>query len=130
MKVSNEAHKIACKILEAFDPDRLRDKQLNTIVKKASDIDGKLKEMEDAPLLSESLQAKYKKWDMMEQQISLEEQKEEVNQTDFNKEAQVKEMMGCARDHSKEIDIYNKTYDEKLFRITSLKDQANKHFKE
>ena len=66
----------------------------------------------------------------MEQQISLEEQKEEVSQADFDKEAKVKEMMGCSRDHSKEIDIYNKSYKEKLQRITSLKDQGNQHFKD
>ena len=54
---------------------------------------------------------------MMDQQMKLEEERETAAQTDFSKEAQVKEMFGCSRDHSKEIDIYNKTYSEKLSRI-------------
>jgi len=34
----------------------------------------------------------------------------------------LKEMMGCSKDHAKEIDIYNKTYDEKMTRARLLKD--------
>lgn len=39
-------------------------------------------------------------------------------------------MMGCSRDHSKELDIFNKPYAEKIERIKSMKDQGNKFFKD
>jgi hypothetical protein len=29
-------------------------------------------------------------------------------------------MAGCSRDHSKEIDLFNKTYDEKLERVAKM----------
>ena len=38
--------------------------------------------------------------------------------------------MGCSRNHSKEIDIYNKSYSEKIARIISLKDEGNGSYKE
>ena len=34
-------------------------------------------------------------------------------------------MMGCSRDHAAEIDIYNKTYKEKIERIKLMKEQGN-----
>jgi hypothetical protein len=37
----------------------------------------------------------------------------------------MKEMMGCSRNHSKEIDIYSKSYEEKMQRIVFLKDEGN-----
>ena len=76
-----------------------------------------MKVMEEAPVLGEGLSQKYKKWDIVDQQVKLEEEREEAAATDFSKEAQVKEMFGCARDHSKEIDIYNKSNPEKMQRI-------------
>lgn len=39
-------------------------------------------------------------------------------------------MMGCSRDHSKEIDIYNKSYNEKIERIRTMKGEGNKAFKQ
>lgn len=38
-------------------------------------------------------------------------------------------MMGCSRDHSKELDIYNKSYAEKMARARTLKDTGNVSFK-
>ena len=42
----------------------------------------------------------------------------------------LKEMMGCSRDHAKEIDIYYKTYAEKIERIKAMKEEGNKNYKE
>ncbi len=42
----------------------------------------------------------------------------------------MKEMMGCSRNHSKEIDIYSKSYSEKIQRIISMKDEGNQSFKD
>lgn len=92
------------------------------------DLKEKLKEVEEAPTVSESLATNYKKWDMMEQQAQLEEEREVVDNADYTKEAQVKEMFGCSRDHSKEIDIYNKSNQEKMARILHFKEEGNQHF--
>jgi len=35
-------------------------------------------------------------------------------------------MIGCSKDHGKEIDLYGKTYDEKVLRIKSLLNEASK----
>ena len=37
-------------------------------------------------------------------------------------------MFGCSKDHAKEIDIYNKSYKEKIDRIKFMKDEGNKAF--
>ena len=63
--------------------------------------------------------------------MEISEEKEEVMQKDFSAtEGPMKEMMGCSRNHSKEIDLYSKSYEEKLARIKSLKDEGNASFKE
>ena len=38
-------------------------------------------------------------------------------------------MIGCSRTHSKEIDIYNKPFPEKIARIKAMKEEGNKHYK-
>jgi len=35
-------------------------------------------------------------------------------------------MIGCSKDHGKEIDLYNKSYSEKIIRIQSLLKEAEK----
>ena len=35
-------------------------------------------------------------------------------------------MLGCSKDHGKEIDLYGKSYDEKVLRIKTLIDEAEK----
>jgi hypothetical protein len=72
--------------------------------------------MKEAPEIGD---IQYKKWDLIEKSVEIDEKKEEVEGTpgfgvDGN---QMKEMMGCSRDHSKEIDIYSKSYAEKIERI-------------
>ena len=37
----------------------------------------------------------------------------------------IHKQMGCARDHSAELDIYNKPYAEKINRIQLMKEQGN-----
>mgnify|MGYP001006260452 CR=1 FL=1 len=35
-------------------------------------------------------------------------------------------MLGCSKDHGKEIDLYNKSYYEKIQRVKTLLDEAEK----
>ena len=48
--------------------------------------------------------------------------------TDFNKtqEEYMHKMMGCSRDHAKEIDLYSKDYGSKIERIMKMIGEANK----
>ena len=53
-----------------------------------------------------------------------EEKIKEIEDKDFDKEAKDKfhKMMGCSKDHAAEIDIYNKTYPEKIERVKLMKE--------
>ena len=42
----------------------------------------------------------------------------------------IHKMMGCSRDHAAEIDIYNKSYKEKMQRIKLMKEQGNQAIQE
>ena len=65
-----------------------------------------------------SLGQKYEKWSLIDKQVEIEEEKEEASRDDYSKEAaSIKDLMGCGRDHSKEIDIYEKTFEEKVNRV-------------
>ena len=35
-------------------------------------------------------------------------------------------MLGCSKDHGKEIDLYNKSYQEKILRVKTLIEEAEK----
>jgi len=59
----------------------------------------------------------------------LEEKKAEAESADYSREAQVKDLFGCNRDHSKEIDIYNRSYEDKIDRVKQLKEEGNASFK-
>lgn len=37
-------------------------------------------------------------------------------------------MFGCSKDHAKEIDIYYKTYEEKIERVKQMKEAGNQAF--
>ena len=39
-------------------------------------------------------------------------------------------MIGCSKDHSKEIDLYDKTFGEKIERVKTMVDQAQKAYVE
>jgi len=88
-----------------------------------------LKDIKDTPDVGD---IHYKKWDLIEKSVEISEKKEEVQDNPgFGIDgAQMKEMMGCSRNHSKEIDIYNKSYGEKMQRIGYLKDEGNQGYKE
>lgn len=38
----------------------------------------------------------------------------------------MEKILGCAKNHSKEIDLYEKTYAEKIERVTTMMQQAQK----
>jgi FK506-binding protein 4/5 len=53
-----------------------------------------------------------------------------VEQRNFEKESRdnLHKMMGCSRDHAAELDIYNRSYPEKIKRIQMMKEEGNKAF--
>ena len=58
----------------------------------------------------------------------MEDKQEEVKQKSYESEQQeyLSKMVGCNKDHGKEIDLYSKSYAEKIDRIKSLMIEANK----
>ena len=36
----------------------------------------------------------------------------------------MEKLLGCSKDHSKEIDLYDKTYTEKIDRVKTMAEQA------
>jgi hypothetical protein len=107
----------------------LKSKELDKFTVQQAELDKKLKDMKEAPDIGD---IQYKKWDLIEKSVELTEKKEELQEKQvFGVDGtQMKEMMGCSRDHSKEIDIYNKSYKEKVERIVFLKDEGNQGYKE
>lgn len=98
MKVSIEAYNIAEKILNTFDPARLKAKEAIKLEARQKTIEEKLKDMErplpdpattDRPKNSNniSMGQNYEKWDLIDKQITLDEEKEALEQADFSKEA-------------------------------------------
>ena len=67
------------------------------------------------------------KWDKIENQFVKEEKIENLEKKDFGQEVSdnIHKMMGCSKDHAAEIDIYNKTFKEKIERIKMMKEQGN-----
>ena len=62
------------------------------------------------------------KWDKIVKTDELEDEAENVKGKAYDKERDeyLAKMIGCNKDHGKEIDLYGKTYDEKILRIKSL----------
>ena len=54
--------------------------------------------------------------------MELEEEIEEVKQTDFDKKRKeyMEKMIGCNKNHSKEIDLYEKPYEDKIDRVKAM----------
>lgn len=107
MKVSKEIYDLSEDILNEFDPDRMKQREIEKIK-------------------SENTSAS-SKWDQMEKEMDKEERLEQVQNTDFKGQANdlIHKQMGCARDHAVELDIYNKPYPEKIKRIGLMKEQGN-----
>ena len=95
MKVNAQLYKLSEEILNNFDPARLKYNEIKSV--------GEVKDTGN-------------KWTNIEKQMDKEEKIQEIKDKDFDKEAKEKyhKMMGCSKDHAAEIDIYSKTYAEKI----------------
>ena len=73
-----------------------------------------------------SIKAGAEKWDNVVKKLDLEERLEEIKQTDFEREREqyMEKLLGCNKDHSKEIDLYKKTYEDKIDRVKQMVLQA------
>ena len=107
MKVNKQIFDLSENILNTFDPQRMKQNEIANIKNQKP--------------------AAKNKWDQIESGIDQEEKLEAVNNKDFEKESAEKyhKMMGCSKDHAAEIDIYNKSYKEKMNRIKMMKEQGN-----
>lgn len=68
------------------------------------------------------------KWDRIVKTDELEDEADEVKRKQYDKERDdyLAKIIGCNKDHGKEIDLYGKTYDEKIARIKSLLVETDK----
>lgn len=83
-------------------------------------------------MLLDNLEDKYAKWDKIEQNITKREEfekKAEKDRQDLSKNF-MERMMGCDQNHSKEIDIYNRPFIEKMQIVKDFKEKGNDYFKE
>lgn len=73
-----------------------------------------------------SVKAQAAKWDKVVKKMDIEDEIAQVKEQDFEQQQQayMEKMMGCSKDHSKEIDLYDKPYCEKIERIVTMKGQA------
>ena len=129
MKVSKEIYDTAQTIISQFDPDRLKSTQLEElaasrpVIKEANPSSAGEQAEQDIDL---SIQAQADKWEKVVKQIDVDEKIEEVKDTDFAQKQKeyMEKMMGCSKDHAKEIDLYNKTYADKIDRVKTQMKQA------
>ena len=111
-------------ILDQFDPERSRTRELTRLeasIQEVTDAEAdKKKQSEQQPDLS--VQAKSDKWDKVVKKMDLEEELEEAKQTDYERQRQeyMEKLVGCNKDHSKEIDLYDKTNSEKFERADTM----------
>ena len=105
MKVNKSMFDLSEDILSTFEAKRLKSQEIDQTEKSAKTDTGN-------------------KWDKLEKQMDKEEKIKEIEDKDFDKEAKDKfhKMMGCSKDHAAEIDIYNKTYPEKIERVKLMKE--------
>lgn len=68
------------------------------------------------------------KWDRIVKQDELDAEEETLKSKQYEREREeyIQKILGCSKDHGKEIDLYNKTYDEKIQRIKTLLEEAEK----
>lgn len=97
-------------ILNQFDPGKLKQKELSKLHFQQSKLENKT-------------QKDSKNWDNIVKNEEIKDQIEEVKKKNFEDEQKemIHKMMGCSKDHAAEIDIYNKTYKEKIQRIQLMK---------
>ena len=77
MKVSQRAFTMATKIINTFDSDTLKAKELDKITDQQIQLDNKLKAMKEAPDIGD---IHYKKWDLIEKSMEISEKIEEVQE--------------------------------------------------
>jgi len=90
---------LADTILTNFDPERLQKEKISKLEGEEQKVQAKIDRAEN----------KYEKWDLLEKKIEKEEEKEEAIKNQ-EKGIDSHKIMGCSRDHSKEIEIYSKTF--------------------
>ncbi len=61
-------------------------------------------------------------------QDELEDKSQEIKQKSYDQERDeyLAKMIGCSKDHGKEIDLYGKSYEEKIKRIKMMMSEADK----
>jgi hypothetical protein len=77
MKVSQRAFTMATKMINTFDSDTLKAKELDKITDQQIQLDNKLKAMKEAPDIGD---IHYKKWDLIEKSMEISEKIEEVQE--------------------------------------------------
>lgn len=63
---------------------------------------------------------------MKQDELDAEEETLKSKQYEREREEYIQKILGCSKDHGKEIDLYNKTYAEKIQRIKTLLEEAEK----
>lgn len=107
----------ALKILSNFDPKRARETKLTELagnLAEAQAVEEKQKVANDL-----SIQANSDKWDNFVKKVDIEEKIEEAKDEDYERKSKeyMEKIMGCSKNHSKEIDLYEKTFAEKVERV-------------
>lgn len=74
----------------------------------------------------ESIQESTDRWKKIAAKVDIEETIEETKQADFDQQQKdyMGKLMGCSKDHAKEIDLYNKSYKDKLDHVRQMVKQA------
>ncbi len=63
---------------------------------------------------------------MKQDELDAEEETLKSKQYEREREEYISKILGCSKDHGKEIDLYNKSYEEKIHRIKTLVEEAEK----
>lgn len=98
-------------MLDTFDPQRLAQNEMTKLESE-----------------KQSLQKKDNKWDRIVDEDAIDDKQAEVSEDKFAKERDefLSKMTGCSKDHGKEIDLYGKSYEEKIQRIEALLAEAER----
>ena len=119
MELDKRTYETSQLILDLFSEKRLKKAE-----KKKLDV-----EREKLQKGAEEEKSYYKKWENFDKEQELEAKQEAFDQKSFSQADFIQKTIGCNKDHQKEIDIYSKSYEEKMARIKALKEQGNEFFK-
>ena len=131
VELEPQIYNFAQNILAEFDADRLKTKEISRIQENLNKNDEEINQNSKTTNHA-NIQDKSDKWDKVVKKIELEEEMEEVKAKDFERQRQeyMEKMFGCSKDHSKEIDLYDKTNQEKIEHIRTMLKQANQAYDE